>query len=102
MRPESEKFGSGLPLIGRGRSKRMASPFRAACSMRTARIAEAKKFGRLVKGFPHRIVDGGADPHILADIEHRDELRMPARDEQQQIGESDPIRQPRRQGMASR
>jgi hypothetical protein len=51
-----------------------------------ARIGQAEQLGRLVEGFADRVVDGGAEPAIFADAVDGNELGMPARDQQQQIG----------------
>ena len=40
----------------------------------------------LSKASPKRVVDGGAEPLIAADVVHDQQLGVPARDQQQQIG----------------
>ncbi len=55
--------------------------------LRAARIAEAQELRGLVEGLADGVVDRGADPHIVADAEHRDDLRMSAGGQEQAIGE---------------
>ena len=71
-----------------------------ALDLRPARIAEAEELGDLVEGLADGVVDGGAEADVIADAAHRDELRVPARDEEEQIGEADAVGEPRRQRMA--
>ena len=57
-----------------------------ALDLRAARIAEPEQLRGLVERFADRIVDRGAEPHVLADIEHRDDLGVAARGEEQAVG----------------
>ena len=100
MSPEKEKSGFGRPSIGRGKSKRVGIAFqRFALDLRAAGIGQAEHFGDLVEGFADGIVDRRAEPQIIADAAHRDELGMAARDEQQQIGKIETAGEPRGQRM---
>ena len=100
FRPESEKFGSVRPCIGRGQGEALGISLRGlALHMRPARIAQAQQLGDLVEGLADGVVDGGAEAHIVADAAHRDELRMAAGGEQQQIGEADAVGEPRGERM---
>ncbi len=67
--------------------------------VRTARIGQAQELRHLVEGFADGVVDGGADAHVIADPAHRDELGMPARGQQQQIGKADAVGQARGERM---
>ncbi len=79
-RPDSEK--SGLRPSGHrppAASKRTALPVRAAIlDLRSAGIGQAQQLRRLVEGFADGVVERGAEPHIVADAEHRDDLGVPA------------------------
>ena len=98
--PDSEKLASGRPSIGRGKANRAGSPLaRGALDLRSARIGQAQHLGDLVEGFAHRVVDGGAEPHIIADAEHGDDLGVAAGGEEQAIGKRERAGQPRRQRM---
>ena len=59
--------------------------------MRAARIGQTQKLRHLVERLADRVVDGGAEAHVIADAAHRDELRMPARGEQQEIRKTDAV-----------
>ena len=52
---------------------------------------EAQQLGGLVEGFAQRVVDGGAEPLVAADIVHDEELGVAARDQQQQVGRQQPL-----------
>ena len=68
---------------------------------RTARIAEPEQLGGLVESLAQRIVDRGREAAIFAHPLDQQQLAMPARDEQQQIGEFERrIGQPRAQRVA--
>jgi hypothetical protein len=60
---------------------------------------EPEQLGRFVEGFPDCIVDGGSEQVILAQSGHGEQLAMPTRHQQQEIGEGHTIGQPRRQGV---
>jgi hypothetical protein len=67
---------------------------------RAAGIAEAEQLRRLVEGLADRVVDGGAEAAIGADALDRDELRMTAGDQQQQVGKAEAVGEPRGQRVA--
>ena len=71
-----------------------------ALDLRPARIAEAEELGDLVEGLADGVVDGRAEANVIADAAHRDELRVPAGGEEEQVGEADAVGEARRQGMA--
>ena len=59
-----------------------------------AGIAEPQHLAHLVEGLADRVVDRGAEQAVAAHPFDGDELAMPARDQQSQIGEVDRIGQP--------
>src|SRR5690606_35176343 len=59
-------------------------------------LRETEQLGRLVDGLAERIIDRGAETHVLTHALDQKELRMPAGDEQQDI------RLPRALGLAVR
>jgi hypothetical protein len=73
---------------------------RQALDRRTAGVGEAEQLRGLVEGLAYRIVDRRAEPPVAPDAFDHQQLAMPARDQQQQVGKIDPVAQPRRQGMA--
>ncbi len=76
--------------------KRSGSPLlRLALDLRSARIAEAQQLRGLVEGFADRIVERRAEPHVFSDIEHGENLRMPAGGEEQAVGKRRAVGQPR-------
>ena len=82
------------PAEHRPRQRDGRPPSRApALHRRAAGIAEAEQLGRLVEGLAERVVERRAEPLIAADILDDEELGVPARDEQQQIGKAEPIGQ---------
>ena len=66
---------------------------------RTARIAEAEQFRRLVESLADRVVDRAAEPQIIADAAHAENLGMAAGGEKQAIGKRRRIGEPRGQRM---
>ena len=72
---------------------------RLALDLRPARIGEAEQLRGLVEGFADRVVDRGAEPHVFADIEHRDDLGVPAGGEEQAVGKLGAVGEPRGQRM---
>ena len=64
-----------------------------------AGIGKAQHFADLVESFARRVVDGRAEPEIIPDPLHRDQLGVTAGDQQQQIGKREFVGEPRRQGM---
>ena len=87
LSPDSEKSASRRPIIGRGNTKRPRSPrARHLFDSRAARIAEAEQFRGLVEGLADGVVARGAEPDIIADAAHRDDLGVPAGGEKQAIG----------------
>ena len=80
--------------------KREASGIAAgggALDLRAARIGQPEHFCHLVEGLAHGVVDGGAEPHIVADADHGDDLGVAAGGEKQAIGKRQRAGQPRRQ-----
>ena len=67
--------------------------------LRPARKAETKQFGGLVESLADRVVDGAAEPHVVADAEHAEDLGMAAGGEEQAIGKRRRVGEPRRQRM---
>ncbi len=70
---------------------------RATLHLRPAGIGQAQHLGDLVEGFADRVVHRRADALVIVHAAHGDELRVPARDEQQQIGKIEIVREPRRE-----
>ena len=70
---------------------------RGALDLRAARIGQPEHFCHLVEGLAHGVVDGGAEPHIVADADHGDDLGVTAGGEEQAIGKRQRAGQPRRQ-----
>ena len=100
FRPESEKSASLRPCIGRGSAKRVASPRSGfLLDLRAARIAEAEQLGGLVEGLADGVVHGGAEPHVIADAAHGDDLGVAAGGEEQAIRKRRVVGQPRGQRM---
>ena len=64
---------------------------------RPAGKAEAQQLGGLVEGLAQRIVDGGAEPLVAADVVHDQQLRVAAGDQQQQVGRLQALGEPHRQ-----
>src|SRR3546814_9271312 len=62
---------------------------RGAFDRGAARIAEPEQFRRLVERFARGIVDRGGEAAIDTNAADQQQLAMPARDEQQQIGEGE-------------
>ena len=83
----------------KGEAFRIAG-LRHALDRRPARIGQAEQLGRLVEGFPQRVVDRRAPALVIVDATHQHELGMAAGDEQHEIGKGEPVGQPRRQRMA--
>lgn len=67
---------------------------------RATRLWQTKKAGRLVKGFPGRIVYRASQACEIIGALHQKKLAMPTRNQQHQIGIVDLVGQARRQGMA--
>ncbi len=67
--------------------------------LRPAGIFEPQELGDLVVGFADGVVDGGAEPHIIADSEHGDDLGVPAGGEEQAIRKRRAVGEPRGQRM---
>jgi hypothetical protein len=60
--------------------------------VRPARPGQAEQLRGLVERLPHRVVERGAEPAVPPHPLHRDALAMPAREQQQQVGEGPPAR----------
>ena len=74
--------------MGRGSAKRSGIAVgRLALDLRAARIGQAEELRDLVEGLAQRVVDRRAEPDVVADAAHGDELRVPAGGEEQEIGE---------------
>ncbi len=87
MRPAKEKCGSGRPSIGRGSGEAVGvAGARGLLDGGSAGMREAEQFRGLVEGFAERVVDGGAEADVAADILDQQQLRMPAGDEEQHVG----------------
>ena len=98
--PDSEKFASGCPNIGRGKANRFGSPLAAvALDLGSAGIGQRQHFCHFVESFAHRVVDRGTEPDIFADADHGDDLGVTAGGEEQAIGKVERVGQPRRQRM---
>ena len=90
LRPAKEKCGSAEPTKGRGSgtAARIALG-RGALHRRSAGIAQAEQFRGLVERLAGGVVDGGGEAAVAADPLDEQQLAMAARDQQQQIGESE-------------
>ena len=90
FRPDSEKSAFGRPTSGRGSANRSGSPSSAAASTAgPPGKGSPKQLGRLVERFADRVVHGRAKPIVIADALDREDLRVPARGDEHEIGESD-------------
>ena len=68
---------------------------------RPAGIAQHQQLGGLVESLAQRVVNGGGKAAIAPHAFNGEDLAMPARDQQQQIGKAEGfIRQPRRERVA--
>ena len=83
----------------RQRKARGVAARRFLLDLRSARIAEAEQLGGLVEGFADGVVLRGADPHIIADAAHGDDLGVAAGGEEQAIGKRRGVGQPRGERM---
>ncbi len=72
---------------------------RFVLDLRAARIIEPQEFCGLVEGLADGIVERGAQPHIVPDAPHRDDLGMAAGGEKQAIGKRHVVDQARRERM---
>jgi len=98
--PDSEKLASGRPSIGRGNAKAPGvASSGGAFDLRPAGVGQPEHFCHLVEGFPHGVIDGGAEAHIVADRRSRRRSGCTAGGEKQAIGKSQGTGQPRRQRM---
>lgn len=62
-------------------------------------LRQAQKTGHLVERLAGGVVDGAAKPAVIFDTAHQQKLAMPAGYQQHEIGEFQPVGQPRRQGV---
>ena len=76
------------PVHGARQSDRCAAALGGLLDGWAAGIVEAEQLRRLVEGLAKRIVQGRAEARVLADILDDEKLRVPARDEQQEIGKA--------------
>ncbi len=60
---------------------------RRPLDLRPARIVEPEELRGLVEGFADGVVERGAQPHVIADAAHGDDLGVSAGGEEQAIGE---------------
>ena len=98
FRPDSEKSALSRPAIGRGRAEALqVSIARALLHLGPAGIRQAEKFRGLVEGFADRIVECRAEPDVIADAAHGDDLRVSAGRQKQAIGKRRVVDEPRRQ-----
>jgi hypothetical protein len=76
---------------------------RAGLQRRAAWIGQAEQFRGFIKRLAGGVVQGRAEPAVPADTLDQDALRVPAREQQEQIGEGGlrmlKARQPRREGV---
>ena len=70
---------------------------RFALDLGTSGIAEAQELGGLVEGLAERIVERRAEALVVADALDDEKLGMPARNEQEQIREIEPVGEPCRE-----
>ena len=85
-----------MRLVASEHRSRQCEPSRLACCRRPlhrrpAGKAEAQQLRRLVEGFAQRIVNRCAKTLVAADAVHDEKLRMPARDQEQQIRRAQPL-----------
>ena len=98
--PDSEKSASRRPVIGRGSEKRCGiAARRLLLDQRPAGIAEAEQFRRLVECLADRVVDRAAEPQVVADAAHAEDLGMAAGGEEQAIGKRRRVGEPRGERM---
>src|SRR6185437_3479411 len=64
-----------------------------------AGVAETEQFGGLVEGLADGVVYGGAEPHIIADAAHGDDLRVAAGSKKQAIRKLGGVGEPRGERM---
>ena len=81
----------------RQRHARGVAGARFALHLRPAGIGEAEQLRHLVEGLADGVVDGGAEPLVMADAEHRDDLGVAAGGEEQAIGKRRGVGEPRGQ-----
>ncbi len=62
-------------------------------------MPKAQELGDLVEGLAQRIVDGATPALVIAHPAHEDELAVPARNQQHEIGKGDAVGQPGGQRM---
>ena len=70
-----------------------------ALDLRPAGIAEAEQLRGLVEGLADGVVARGAEPDIIADAAHRDDLGVAARGEEQAVGKRRAVGEPRGERM---
>ncbi len=81
----------------RQRKPGAVSLMRAQFHLRAARIGQAQQFRHLVEGLADRVVNRRPDAQVIVDAAHGDQLRVPARDQQKQVGKLDIVGHPRGQ-----
>ena len=78
----------------------MGSPLAAAISTcGPAGVGQAEQFRHLVEGLADGVVDGRAEPHIIADALDGDELGVAAGHEQEEIREGKVVGEARGEGV---
>ena len=83
----------------RQREARGVAARRFLLDLRPARIAEPEQLRGLVEGLADGVVLRGAEPHVIADAAHGDDLGMAAGGEEQAIGKRRRVGQPRGERM---
>ena len=83
----------------RQREARGIAARRLLLDLRPARIAETEQLRGLVEGFADGVVERGAEPHVIADAAHGDDLGVAAGGEEQAIRKRRGVGQPRGQRM---
>ena len=85
---EGEMRLGGTGERPRQRNGRGISALRQLFDRRPSRISKPKKLARLVERLASGIVNRGCEPAVITHGAHLEQLAMPARDEQQQIGKT--------------
>jgi hydroxymethylbilane synthase len=64
-----------------------------ALDSRSTGLTKTKQFGGFVERLAKRVIDGGGEPDVLADIAHQQRLRVATRHEQQHVRRRQPLGQ---------
>ena len=100
-RPQHRRFQPGERHVASGPVDQrpgkdeagLVARIRRALHLWAARIAKAEYLRDLVERLPRRVVDRPAEAAVFAGRRHMDQLAMPARDQEQQIGAVHPFGQ---------